>query len=384
LYPPFQGSYLVNSDYQDFCYLAAKARKSITTGYVSRVDNKAANLYNDSLKAELEEGKLSSKKLYITTASNMETFSVLLQSKTAQLNTLDNYYYLFASTTNKQVITSLTQTLNAKYSNKLDSMMQLYSKKNQFTKTAKIKTSKELIIRHSLEKMNDNARFISVTGWAFVDSTNNNKGDSIFFILNNNTNSYIAPASIKSRSDVTSFFHKFYLDEAGFTALIFKDDVEKGVYELAIAIKNIHKNWIYQATNKSIKIGSDYALLEPLSNLPSDKTNIKYNLESLEIADSLIKLGGWAFFPNQNNDNCLITLVLKKEGINYKVETELVLRQDVTSYFKSQHSLDHSGFSVKMRSSSLPNGKYQIGIMIKDLKTKKEGVTFLDRYIKIQ
>jgi hypothetical protein len=37
-----------------------------------------------------------------------------------------------------------------------------------------------------------------------------------------------------------------------------------------------------------------------------------------------------------------------------------------------------------MRKSSIPPGRYQIGIMIKDLKTKKEGITFLDRYIEIQ
>jgi hypothetical protein len=78
---------------------------------------------------------------------------------------------------------------------------------------------------------------ISVTGWAFVDSTKNNKGDSIFFVLNNNTNTYIAPARITSRPDVTSHFNKPYLDDAGFAALIFKDDVEKGTYELGIAIK---------------------------------------------------------------------------------------------------------------------------------------------------
>jgi len=384
LYPPFQGSYLVNSDYQDFCYLAAKARKPITTGYVSRVDNRAVDLYTNSLTAELERGKLSSKKLYITTASHMEPFSVLLQTQAAQLNFLDNYYYLFASTANKPAIISLTETWNAKYSNKLAYIMQLYGKKNQFTKTAKINPSKELNVLHSLEKMNDNDNFMSVTGWAFIDSTNNNKGDSIFFVLTNDTNSYIAPAGIRSRSDVTSHFHKSYLDDAGFTALIFKDDVEKGVYELDIGVKNIHNNWVYQATNRTIKVAiPDYAPVETLTNLPSDELTIKYRLESLEIADSIIKLGGWAFFPNQNNDNCLITLVLTKEEINYKVETELMLRQDVTSYFKSQYSLDHSGFSVKMRSSSLPPGKYQIGIMIRDLKTRKEGVTFTDRYVEI-
>ncbi|HEX6170473.1 MAG TPA: DUF6311 domain-containing protein, partial [Chitinophagaceae bacterium] len=278
LYPPFQGSYLSNSDYQDFCYLAAKTRKPITTGYVSRVDNKAVKLYSDSLKAELDEGKLSSKKLYITTASNMEPFSVLLQTKTARLNTLNNYYYLFANSTNTPAITTVSQILNSKYSTKLDSMMQLYGKKNQFTKTAQIITSKELLVRHALEKMNDHARFISITGWAFVDSTRNNIGDSIFFVLKNNTNSYIASAGLKPRSDVTSHFQKPYLDDAGFAALIFKDDVEKGVYELAIAIKTIDNRWVYQATDKTIKVGiADYASVEPLSNLPSDKLNIKYS-----------------------------------------------------------------------------------------------------------
>ena len=385
LYPPFLGTYLVNSDYQDFCYLAAKARKPITTGYVSRVDNKAVTLYSDSLRADIEEGKLSAKKLYITTASNLETFSAVLQNKAAQLNTLDNYYYLYAGTTNKPDIISLSKTLNSNYSTRLDSMMQLYGKKDQFTKTTEVNTSKEQKVRHSLVNMKDNPRFIFITGWAFVDSTNNNKGDSIFFVLNNNTNTYIAPAKIKSRPDVTSYFNKPYLDDAGFTAIIFKDEVEKGIYKLGVAIKNVNNKWSYQATDQTIKVGiSDYAVVEPLSNLPSDKVNIKYNLESLEMADSIIKLSGWAFFPDQDNDNSLITLVLTKEEIKYKVEMELIIRQGVTSYFKSQYRLDHSGFSVKMRKSSIPPGRYQIGIMIKDLKTKKEGITFLDRYIEIQ
>ena len=385
LYPPFQGTYLVSSDYQDFCYLAAKGRKPITTGYVSRVDNKTATRYSDSLKAEIEEGKLSSKKLYITTASNLEPFSALLQDKTAQLNTLDNYYYLFASNTNTPAIRSLTQTLNSTYANKLDSMMHLYGKKNQFTKTTQINTSKEPIVRHSLEKVRDNARFISITGWAFVDSTHNNKGDSIFIILSNNNSSYIASAGIRPRSDVTSYFQKGYLDDAGFTALVYKDEVEKGIYELGIAIKNINNKWSYQATDKTIRVGiPEYAVVEPLSNLPSDKMNIKYNLESLEMVDSIINLSGWAFFQNQDNDNNIISLVLTKEEIRYTVETEPVFREGITSYFKSQYSLDRSGFSVKMRKSSIPPGKYQIGIMIKDLKTKKEGVTFLDRYVEIQ
>jgi hypothetical protein len=264
-------------------------------------------------------------------------------------------------------------------------MMQLYGKKDQFTKTTEVNTSKEQKVRHSLVNMKDNPRFIFITGWAFVDSTNNNKGDSIFFVLNNNTNTYIAPAKIKSRPDVTSYFNKPYLDDAGFTAIIFKDEVEKGIYKLGVAIKNVNNKWSYQATDQTIKVGiSDYAVVEPLSNLPSDKVNIKYNLESLEMADSIIKLSGWAFFPDQDNDNSLITLVLTKEEIKYKVEMELIIRQGVTSYFKSQYRLDHSGFSVKMRKSSIPPGRYQIGIMIKDLKTKKEGITFLDRYIEIQ
>ena len=385
LYPPFQGTYLVSSDYQDFCYLAAKARKPITTGYVSRVDNKAATLYSDSLNAALEEGNLSSRKLYITTASNLVPFSVVLHDKTAQLNTLDNYYYLFTSNKNTSGIRSLTQPLNATHENKLDSIIQSYSKKNQFKKTTQINISKAPIIRYSLEKIKDYARFTSATGWAFVDSTHNNKGDSIFFILRNDNSSYMASAAIISRPDVTSYFQKGYLDDAGFTALVYKDEVEKGIYELGIAIKNINNKWSYQSTDKKIRVGMpEYALVEPLSNLPSDQVKIKYNLETLEMVDSLIKLSGWAFFQNQDNDNNIITLVLAKGEIKYKVETELVFREGIKSYFKSQYSLDRSGFSVKIPKNSLSPGKYQIGIMIKDLQTKKEGITFLDRYLEIQ
>ena len=384
LYPPFQTSYLANSDYQDFCYLAAKDRKPITTGYLGRVDNKSVNLYMDSLEARIAGGEISSKKIYITTAANLETFSVLLQNKTVQLNILDNYYYLFANDINKPVIKSLSEKLNSQSKYKLDSALQLLANKNQFTKTIKIDFGQDLTIRHSVEKLNDYNKFISAKGWAFVDSTKNNKGDSVFFVLNSNTDSYIAPAKIKSRPDVTSYFHKSYLDDAGFNTLIFKDDVERGAYELGIAIKNSQGRWIYQKTDKIINVGMfDYATIKDLEKLPP-VTPIKFNLESLEAGDSIIKSRGWAYLPDQDNDNCKISLILTKGEKNYIVETELVLRQDVTSYFKSQHSLDHTGFSVKMRNSSLPPGKYQIGIMIKDLKTKKEGITFLDRYIEIK
>ena len=384
LYPPFQGSYLVNSDYQDFCYLAAKTRKPVTTGYVSRVDNKAVSLYTDSLEASIARGEISSRRIYITTASNLETFSVLLQNKTAQLNALDGYYYLFATEIDNPGLTTLSKTLNSVSSHKLDSAIRSLASKNQFVKTTKINFGQDLRIRHSIEGLVDGNKFISAKGWAFIDSTKNNKGDSIFFVLNSSTDSYIAPARIKPRSDVTEYFHGSYLDDAGFNTLIFKDDVNKGIYELGIAIKNLRGEWTYQKTDKIIKTGIyEYAAIEILEKIPP-VTSMKQNLETLEMNDGgIIKSSGWAFLEGQDNDSCNISLILKSGEKNYKIETETVKRPDVTSYFKSQYRLDNSGFTVKFRNKSLPPGKYQVGIMIKDLKTKKEAFTFTDRTIEI-
>lgn len=383
LYPPFQGSYLIDSDYQYFCYLAAKLRKPITTGYVARVDNKSVDLYTDSLQAALAQGEMSSKKIYITTAKNLESFSVVLQNKTAQLNLLDNYYYLFANDIINPALRSLSEKLNSGSRHTLDSAVRLLAQKNQFIKTEKIDFGEDLTVRHSIEKSIDHNKFFSAKGWAFIDTTNNNKGDSVFFILNSDADTYIAPARINSRTDVTNYFHRSYLDDAGFTALIFKDDVVKGNYVLGLAIKNRQGKYVYQKTDKIIKAGIyDYAPIETIGKLPP-LTSIKYNLESVEIGDSIIKASGWAYLPEHDNDNCKISLILIQGEKNYLVETEPVPRPDVALYFKSKHRLENSGFSLKMRKKSLPPGKYQIGIMIRDLKTKKEGFVSLDRSIEI-
>jgi hypothetical protein len=384
LYPPFQGSYLVNSDYQYFCYLAAKARKPVTTGYVARVDNKSVAVYADSLEYGLARGEISAKKIYITTAPYLESFSVVLQNRTAQLNILDNYYYIFAKNIDNPKLASLSNTLNARSARRLDSALEILTLKNQFIKTTKIDFRKHPAIRHSVENLVDGNKFISAKGWAFADTTDNNKGDSIFLVLNSNSDSYIAPARIRPRPDVTGYFQKSYLDDAGFDALVFKEDVNKGSYVLGIAIKNSKDEWIYQKTDKIIKVGIyDYAPAEIIDALPSSAL-IKYNLETIQINNDIVTASGWAYLPDQDNDNCKISLVLTEGEKKYMIETEAVLRPDIASYFKSNYRLDNAGFTVKFRKGSLPTGKYQIGIMIRDLKTRREGIVFPDRSIEIQ
>jgi hypothetical protein len=55
----------------------------------------------------------------------------------------------------------------------------------------------------------------------------------------------------------------------------------------------------------------------------------------------------------------------------------------VTVYFKNKYRLNNAGYSIKVARQSLPHGHYQVGILIRDSKRKKEGLIFTGKEIDI-
>jgi hypothetical protein len=381
MYPPFEATNLSFMDYQYFCYLAGQAEKPISTGYVARLDGKIMNAYNDSLISQLQEGALSPSALYITTSANLHWFSYPLQTGACQLNYLDGYYYLFAANKADSGLNALAARLNSLHKDKIDSGINVSGRKIEF---ARVKDTSGMVagnIRHFIERFSEKEKSVSLSGWAFNDTTRNNKNDSVFIILKNENGFYASGTLMQSRADVTTHFKKEYLDDAGFNALVFKDDVEKGVYTLGIAIKHRNGPLIYMLTDKIIKAGiTEYAKVETITSLPVNN-DIVFNPESVKTDDKVVSLSGWAYLKDMNADGNKIAIVLKNEGNIYLVWTNPVARPDVTTYFHNGHQLDQSGFEVKILRSSLPAGNLRIGILIKNDKSGKEGVVFTGKEI---
>lgn len=380
-YPPFEAHQLTNMDYQYFCFLAAKAGKPINIGYVARADGGAMAAYSDSLTAMLEQGLLSPKTLYISTSPHLNHFSLMLQSGNALLNSLDGYFYIYSSQIRNDTVVRLSNELNLKNKIQLDYALDRVKNKIAFTKIAKIPAAENNSIRYAIERINNKEKFVLINGWAFIDSTQNNKGDSIFISLEKDPVSYISATVLQNRPDITSHFHKSYLNDAGFKVFAFFDDLPKGSYRLGIAIKNTRGQFVYQPTDKIVKVGmKEHAEPVKISQLPST-SKISYNFDLFENKNDHVKMGGWATLENQSAEDHEISCVLVNEKDIYRVETDPIKRPDVTAYFKNNYNLDNSGFSVKILKADLNKGKYQVGIIIKDPSSKKEVFMMTDKLV---
>jgi len=65
------------------------------------------------------------------------------------------------------------------------------------------------------------------------------------------------------------------------------------------------------------------------------------------------------------------------------VITDPTLRPDVTNSRNKKYNLDHSGFNSKILKTALLKGNYQLGILVKNNKSKREGMIFINKQIPI-
>jgi hypothetical protein len=249
-YPAFESPKIYPMDYQDFAYLALKAGKPVNLAYVARQNSRAMQGFSDSLRSNIENGKLSSKALYITSAASLEHFYLAFKSNTARLNMLDSCFYIFANKPEDISLEELTNKLNVPVSAKLDSVLASVRKGSKFSETSQIPAIDNKTIHYWLQSSNIGEKVISMEGWAFIDTTQNNKGDSIFVTLSSPEKSYIVRTMIIPRPDVTAAFVRPYLNDAGFNFIAFTDSVEKGKYQLGLAIKDALGRFVYQPTDK--------------------------------------------------------------------------------------------------------------------------------------
>lgn len=108
------------------------------------------------------------------------------------------------------------------------------------------------------------------------------------------------------------------------------------------------------------------------------------NLEAFENTDNIVKVKGWAYFDKQAATKSSIDIVLIKDGVATRLQTQKVARPDVTTYFKSDFDLSNSGFSSEMDIAILEPGKYQLAIYLANKETHKEGLILTDKFVEKQ
>lgn len=115
----------------------------------------------------------------------------------------------------------------------------------------------------------------------------------------------------------------------------------------------------------------------PLKQSNGDRVN--FSIENFENKSDKIELSGWAYFDGQGMENSKIYSIAIKNNLPKVMPIENILREDVTSYFKSPFNLSNSGFKSEMLKSDFEKGSYQIGILVQDTKNNKKGLVLTDK-----
>lgn len=254
IYPSFDYNYSINynNDYQDLSYLALKAGKPISNGYVARANVTKANEFNSFLMTDLASGNIDSNRLFITTDKHISAFDVLLNEGTVDIHKMDNFVFIYKK--NKNLLAK-NFVENYETKNFLDSV-KTYYKENKAPSFEPIdyKLLSNKPIKFFFDTFSFDNNTIKTRGWAVLEETTNNEKDILFLILQNESGIYQIKLKPENRPDITAAFGKQNLDNAGFNSLIFTRNLPKGNYVIGIVINSDKGEKYYIKSDKNITI----------------------------------------------------------------------------------------------------------------------------------
>lgn len=377
-YPPFNNNLLKPWDYQDLCFLALKSNKSISAGYAARENLIENQIFIDSLNSNLSQGIIYKNELMVTTPQYLDAFSVALHNKSVNICYLDGYYLIYSKRSND----ILPIALDNKSQSKVDSVYSYYNKSNVLQPISKPSFKDEF--QFNIEKLNTTKNVINMSGWVFRKGVNDNKKDSIFVAISNNSKTYLVRTKPSKRPDITQTFNKGNLDNSGFSATVLTSNFEKGKYDLGIAIKSQDGKWYYATTGSIVDIGRE-EFVKPIKLKKTPKAEGAIgNIDFFETKKDYVSISGWAAIQNHNTTDNVISIVFLGAKENFSIATEKSLRKDVTDFFNNKYNYDNSGFSAKMKLSDLPKGKYKVGLLIENRIKNNEAVIISQRVLSVK
>jgi len=98
-------------------------------------------------------------------------------------------------------------------------------------------------------------------------------------------------------------------------------------------------------------------------------------IDNFQKYSQLIRIEGWAFRKNSDNENYILKVVLRSVNNIFELPTENFPRTDLAALFQRK-DLAAPGFKALVSKTLLPPGVYQVGILICDKSTQKRWVSY--------
>lgn len=359
-YVPFNNNLLYKSDYQDLCFMALKNNLPITCGYVARESTAINQKFTDSLNLKITEGEVSEDDIFITTPQNLDFFNSIIFKEKVEVKMLDGYYVLYSKKTkikNQLEQTDIDNKKTDSIFNKIKADLKLneISRPNLNSKTINCNVDKNVFSNNVLQ----------LQGWGFLKNGHSEK-DSIFVALIGDKKTYLVKTKLIKRPDLITHFNNKSLENTGFSVNCFTEFAELGNYEIAIGIKNKNGVISYQSLNQPTLVIRKETKPQIIKKLPPINSSVIFNIEKTNNSVSDCYIDGWAAIKNIGSSNNIVYLTLQNGKNIYQIETNALLRKDVTSHFKNVDgkNYDNAGFSAIIKFKDLPKGKYSVGILI--------------------
>lgn len=211
---------------------------------------------------------------------------------------------------------------------------------------------------YSIEKFERDSSTIKLQGWAYLKNQSMNyRIINIGLVLD--STGFFYETELQTREDVTSYFKPgFNVDYSGFYAVIPICGLPNGAYNVAVKITNLVDSTSHVAMSDKFVI-----LPQRLDSIPLETGNLSYNIENIDTSGETVHISGWAYLNGKSAKRSQIYLLFKSEII-FAVKVNVLERRDVTSYFKSQINIDHSGFDLQLDQNLLKEKNYKLGVMI--------------------
>jgi hypothetical protein len=377
---PFNNDLVNFQDYQEIAFFAFKNKTTVTNGNLARYDGKSAQVFTNNLINDIIKGNFPVENLYISNKENLKYFSPAYTKGLINISNSDGYYFIYSKSKNinQLPLTSLKDNIDLEIAKKEN----LKRIEFQICNTP---------LGNSLGNVKSNFENELVTnlicqlkGWAFIEKSNNNVGDSIFLYLKNEKRLYKSKCVLNDRKDITIVYKKENLDNSGFESFTFLDNIEKGRYDLILVIKDKNGGVYYSNENKFLNIGYK-DIYEPtkIDNNFALNSNLNHGIDKFECENNSLKIMGWAAYKEIESSNSIIEVLLIKDNTFYNVETLSNIRKDVTEASKNGINYDNSGFETKINTKQLPKGNYKIGIRIINKKNNKDSYFLTDKTVSI-
>lgn len=365
--PPFENSMGYPLSYQDFCSVALKNKIPITCGYTARETVEINKMFTDSLLLDLNDAMIKKNDFFITTEAELPNFFNLISKNKVEAGYLDGFYYLYGK--GNKIIEKKSVAEIAK----IDSLLNTIDIANRLNEI-KRPTFIDNTIEFNLEKNIFYNGIINLSGWAIRKEASNNNNDSIYLLLTNENKTFLFKAKPVVRKDITIFKKKGNLDNAGFSLSINTDKLKDKKYALGIAIKRKGNQWSYQLLNNvpefEMKKKATPLLLKEFPNITSTGKAIG-NVEKIEMLSGRVLISGWAGIAKQNAKESVIKVVLSNKNVVYEIDTDKVLREDVTKNLNDGFDYNETGYSLTLKLDEIRKGRYNVEVSITDKNNAK-------------